>query len=557
MRRAGRESSRSIFLLLLISICGWIAISNRHVVERSGAAFETTDWLFLRDGVLHPSSGEGIEIIVTGDIMPGREPLSGGDPFRLISREIAAADLAIGNLEGVITPGEIRESCLRWSNHPPEFRLLLPQDTASQLMRGGFDILGVANNHALDCGEIGVKETVENLQRAGLRPVGAWTTPDGAYHPIYLTLEGLRIAFLAFNSINHPDTSLIDEFGSGRWQPQSWQLSEALQAVHLAREKADFVIVSIHWGEEYNLQAGLWQRETAGELVSAGADLIFGHHPHAVQETQVFLHLDPGIPPAFVAYSLGNFMFDQYDPQTSQGLALRVFIDKQGLNAVQALPLRTTRQPRWMDQKESQEMINRIRPEPSRSAFACDDNSCSPASTFSEAEDGLFSHGSIDLTGDGQEEEIWLDNGRIYIYRENELVWQSPEMWKVIDLALGDPNDDGRFEILAAVNGKKDGISTSQPFILGYRSGLFRQLWGGSPVSDPIREVELGDLDADGKQELVVIEEHGMGNQAVAVWKWHGWGFSLFWRSLDDRYTDLLVQVLGDGEEVINVGLSW
>lgn len=489
--------------------------------------------------------------------MPGRETLSGGDPFRLISREIAIADLAIGNLEGVITSGKLRESCLRWSNHPPEFRLLLPQDTASQLMRAGFDILGVANNHALDCGEIGVNETVENLQRAGLRPAGAWTTPDGAYHPIYLTLEGLRIAFLAFNSINHPDTSLIDEFGSGRWQPQSWQLSEALQAVHLAREQADFVIVSIHWGDEYNLQAGLWQRETAGEFVSAGTDLIFGHHPHVIQETQVFSHPDPGIPPAFVAYSLGNFMFDQYDTQTSQGLALRAFIDKQGLKAVQALPLRTTRQPRWMDQEESQEIINRIRPEPSRSAFVCDDISCSPASAFSAAKTGLFSHGSIDLTGDGRGEQIWLNNGRIHIYRENELIWQSPEMWKVVDLALGDPNDDGRFEILAAVNDNKDGISTSQPFILGYRSGMFRQLWGGSPVSDPIREVELGDLDADGKQELVVIEERGVGKQAVAVWKWHGWGFSLFWRSLEDRFTDLLVQELEDGEDVINVGLSW
>jgi len=535
----------------------WIAISDQHEVERYGAAEETADWLFLRDGIIPPFSGEDVEIVVTGDIMPGRETLSEGDPFRFISREVAAADLAFGNLEGVITPGEIRESCLRWNKHPPEFRLLLAQETASQLMRAGFDILGVANNHALDCGGIGVKETVENLQRAGLKPVGVGTTADEAYQPVYFTLDGLRIAFLAFNSTRDPDTPLVDLINGGRWQPQTWQVADALQAVRLAREQADFVVVSMHWGEEYNLRADLWQRETAGDLVSTGADLIFGHHPHVVQETQVFSHPDPGIPPAFVAYSLGNFMFDQYDTQTSQGLALRVFIDKEGLKAVQALPLRTTRQPRWMDQEESQKMINRIRPKPSRTAFVCDDNSCTSASVFSKAEDGLFSHGSIDLTGDGRVEQIWLHNGRIHIYRENELIWQSPEMWKVIDLALGDPNDDGRFEILAAVNGNKDGKSTSQPFILGYRSGMLRQLWGGSPVSDPIREVELGDLDADGKQELVVIEERGLGKQAVAVWKWHGWGFSLFWRSLDDRYTDLLVQELDDGEEVINVGLSW
>ncbi len=125
LSRASRESTSSIFLLLLISICVWIAISDQHEVERYGAAEETADWLFLRDGIIPPFSGEDVEIVVTGDIMPGRETLSEGDPFRFISREVAAADLAFGNLEGVITPEEIRESCLRWSKHPPEFRLLL------------------------------------------------------------------------------------------------------------------------------------------------------------------------------------------------------------------------------------------------------------------------------------------------------------------------------------------------------------------------------------------------------------------------------------------------
>jgi hypothetical protein len=80
----------------------------------------------------------------------------------------------------------------------------------------------------------------------------------------------------------------------------------------------------------------------------------------------------------------------------------------------------------------------------------------------------------------------------------------------------------------------------SHPFIIGYREGAYRILWGGSAVADPIHEVELGDVDGDGVQELVVLEEQGDGrNRAVSVWRWHGWGFSLVWRSPPDHYRDL------------------
>ena len=70
--------------------------------------------------------------------------------------------------------------------------------------------------------------------------------------------------------------------------------------------------------------------------------------------------------------------------------------------------------------------------------------------------------------------------------------------------------------------------------------GFAGVLWGGSAVADPIREVELGDVDGDGIQDLIVLEVQGDGPDcAVTVWRWHGWGFSLIWRSLPGRYQDL------------------
>jgi hypothetical protein len=71
---------------------------------------------------------------------------------------------------------------------------------------------------------------------------------------------------------------------------------------------------------------------------------------------------------------------------------------------------------------------------------------------------------------------------------------------------------------------------------------MYRQLWGGSPVSDPILEVELADLDGDGVQELAAVESAAGGSRSdVSVWRWHGWGFSLVWRSSPGDYNDLMV----------------
>jgi hypothetical protein len=85
--------------------------------------------------------------------------------------------------------------------------------------------------------------------------------------------------------------------------------------------------------------------------------------------------------------------------------------------------------------------------------------------------------------------------------------WRSPAAWRVDDLTLGDPNDDGRGELLLTFwRDDEEGVPGSHSFIVGYRGGIYRTLWGGSAVRDPILEVELGDMDGDGAQELIVLE---------------------------------------------------
>jgi hypothetical protein len=199
----------------------------------------------------------------------------------------------------------------------------------------------------------------------------------------------------------------------------------------------------------------------------------------------------------------------------------------------------------------------RLAPSPRRLCFACDDETCRSFEmsqwAIQQAGSGLVWDGSIDLTGDGLPEQVRKMGEQVVIHQSGVEVWRSLPTWRVADLALGDPNDDGRGELLLALcKPGLDGLEPadsgqehtlrSRPFIVGYRGGHYRTLWGGSAVADPIHEVELGDIDGDGAEELIVLEGEDQRQRTVSVWRWHGWGFSLIWRSHPGPYRDLTLE---------------
>lgn len=199
----------------------------------------------------------------------------------------------------------------------------------------------------------------------------------------------------------------------------------------------------------------------------------------------------------------------------------------------------------------------RPKPSPDRVCFACDGETCRTVEVSQRAAhragSGLFWDGSIDLTGDGLPEHVRRVGERVVIDRDGVAVWRSPPTWRVVDLALGDPNDDGRSELLLALwkpgldgleplDSAKKQTLRSRPFVVGYRGGDYRTLWGGSAVADPIHEVELGDIDGDGAQELIVLDGDDHRERTLSVWRWHGWGYSLIWRSHPGQYWDLTLQ---------------
>jgi poly-gamma-glutamate synthesis protein (capsule biosynthesis protein) len=363
-----------------------------------------------------------------------------------------------------------------------------------------------------------------------------------AFHPLFHEVDGVRLALLAFNALPHARAP-----SRGGWVRADWDRDRAFSAVAAAAERADAVIVSMHWGYEYETSIDPAQRDAARALLEAGADLVIGHHPHVVQPFEIH---DNGC----VAYSLGNFAFDQAQGHTGQGLALRAFFDKRGLRAVQALPVWAGPHPRLMAPAEAGAMLARVAPPASRQSFICVDGACqrvdAPPPGARGASSGLFWGGRIDLTGDGVPEHVRRTGEQVVVYSAGAEVWRSPTEWRVVDLALGDPNDDGRGELLLALwKAGLDGLETpgpgkekvprSHPFIVGYRGGTYRTLWGGSVVASPILEVELGDVAGDRAQELIVLDGDDSCARTISVWRWHGWGFSLTWRSDPGTYRDL------------------
>lgn len=221
---------------------------------------------------------------------------------------------------------------------------------------------------------------------------------------------------------------------------------------------------------------------------------------------------------------------------------------------VLAVPVWAGPRPRLMTPEDSESLLAQVRSSPRRLHFVCDAETCRLAqgsgNTASRAASGLFWGGSVDLTGDGVPEDVRRVREQVIIYQDGGEVWRSPSTWRVSDLALGDPNDDGRSELMLALwkpgldgleppDPAKRSTPRSHPFIVGYRGGTYRTLWGGSAVAEPIQELALGDVDGDGVEELIALEGVDPERRTVSVWRWHGWGFSLMWRSRPGWYRDL------------------
>src|SRR5512133_3918910 len=184
------------------------------------------------------------------------------------------ADVAFGNLETPVAPTSGRPGV--------PFQFNAPAALPAALRASGFTVLSTANNHAFDQGAKGVRETLDRLRAEQLVAVGSGEDRIRAEAVQVVERQGLKVAFLGFTDLFNVD---LNRKATEPWV-RPLDLEPAMSAVREARARADLVVVSVHWGNEYQRQPTKRQRDIAKRLVEAGCDLLLGHHPHVLQPAE-------------------------------------------------------------------------------------------------------------------------------------------------------------------------------------------------------------------------------------------------------------------------------
>lgn len=241
-------------------------------------------------------------------------------PFQKIASTLAAADLIFGNLECPVS------DLGRDLHHLYSFRA--DPKVLEGLKYAGFGVMSLANNHMFDWDRPALLDTLHRLRGAGILPVGAGQNDLEAHYPVLLDLKGTKLAFLAYVSVP-PEEAVArpDQPGVAWLDPE-----RALGDIRFARSLADLIVVCLHWGAEYSNRPQPEQVKLAHQMIAAGADFVVGGHPHVVQPVEQFHG-------RWIAYSLGNFIFDQKPGATRRGMMLKVALRGRQINEVIPIPI--------------------------------------------------------------------------------------------------------------------------------------------------------------------------------------------------------------------------
>lgn len=283
-----------------------------------------------RDSTLTSPEGtnDTLHLVFAGDIMthgPQIRAALRGDgqydfrpSFSLVKPLIAEADLAVGNLETTFGGKP-------YSGYP---MFSSPEAFGEALRDAGFDVLTTANNHSYDRGRYGVVNTIDVLDSLGIATTGSYRTREErtSRTPLLVTVKGVKLAILAYtygtNGLPIPAPALVDTISRE-------QIARDLQRADSLG--ADYKIVQIHWGNEYERLPNKRQKDLAQWLTNQGVHAIIGSHPHVVQESTFLKRQDTQGDSTFVVYSMGNFISNQITPPGTRGgmlLSLELIRDR-------------------------------------------------------------------------------------------------------------------------------------------------------------------------------------------------------------------------------------
>ncbi len=231
------------------------------------------------------------------------------------TRDLREVDILFGNLEGPVSDlGRNVGSIYSFRMQPA---------VAGALATAGFDILSLANNHIGDWTLAAALDTKRLLLEAGIEAVGLGSNKSEVIQPVVLEKSGQKIGWLAFSDVG-PNWLAAGATSGGIILAADPDLPEIIA---FASQVVDHLLVSFHFGNEYEARASLRQRELARLAIDHGARVVVGHHPHVAQEVERYQD-------GLIAYSLGNFIFDQdFSPETMRGLVLELELSREGIKS--------------------------------------------------------------------------------------------------------------------------------------------------------------------------------------------------------------------------------
>lgn len=320
----GKEGTRPIGIVLLRSndrvrdVETILRYVNKNIYY-GGRVDAYTDWIKEKLNMPSIKDPDYINFSFLGDMMLDRGVRSSvnknfsGDYSKLFEKMevLQKSDIVFGNLEG---PASDQGKDLR---NLYSFRM--NPEVIPALKGANFSILSLANNHAGDWGREALADTMNRLTENEILYAGAGFM-NNIENPTIIEKYDMKIGFLAFSDVGpNTLTPKIDEVGILLANNPRFE-----EIIRNAKQQVDHLIISIHFGDEYKTKNNKRQETLAKKAVDAGAKIVIGHHPHVIQNTEVYKD-------SLIVYSLGNFIFDQgFSENTMQGMLLELRLWRDG-----------------------------------------------------------------------------------------------------------------------------------------------------------------------------------------------------------------------------------
>ena len=342
-----------IFLIILLGVL--LVVLDSPYLHMAESLFDEGG-----TGVLNNSSSVergNLSITVTGDVMFGRK-MPGvlsleSSPYRFVSNVTNDTDILLVNTENPFTTSTsaVKPDVPLKAN--PKYIPLLNGTT-------GMVISANANNHVFDYGIGGMRDSIENLDSYGIAHIGAGENKAEATRPVTVEKNGHKVTIFNFmDSENFREYSqeVMPKASSDSAGYSVWNDTESVEAIKQAKTNgSDIIIVYMHYGNEYSRSPNENQKRISHLAIDAGATSVVGTHAHVTQGIEVY-HGKP------IFYNLGNFMFDQRNPNTHLAYFVEFQVHSSNVTAVVYPAYISGYLPHFMNSSDGENLLNNLNPQ--------------------------------------------------------------------------------------------------------------------------------------------------------------------------------------------------